>query len=185
MFTVFYHLYRLFHRILTGIPVRMGNFSYLPWHLASRLVVCGELWSHYAAAVVASRTGYRLVPCPRGHRVRGRSKMGVVALVTHGLSAVAVFSDRVGVRVLTATAVASVLAVLGLLLVFVLRCCTDLAIPGWATAAGGLLVVFLGELALLSVLFTFVILAGRNRPTVIPFRDYPYFIEGATSLWPT
>jgi hypothetical protein len=59
-----------------------------------------------------------------------------------------------------------------------------LAIPGWATAAGGLLVVFLGELALLSILFTFVVLAGRNRPTVIPFRDYHYFIEGTTSLWP-
>jgi len=183
-FTLFYHLYRTLHRILTGIPVRMGNFSYLPWYLASRLAICGELWNHYAAAVVASRTEYRLVPCPRGHRVRGKSTMGVVSLVAHGLSAIAVFSDRVGVRVLAASAAASGLAVLALAAVLVLKCCTTLALPGWATTAGGLLVVFLGEMVLLSVLFVFVVLGGRNRPTIVPLRDYRYFVEGVATLWP-
>jgi len=160
VFTVFYRFYRVAHRLLTGIPVRMGNFSFLPWRLARRLVVAGELWNHYAAAVIASKIPYRLVPCPRGHRIRGTSKMNFVSLVTHGLSAIAVFSDRLGVRVLAATAVTSALAITGLL------------------------AVFLGQLVLLSVVFTFVVLGGRARPTVIPLRDYQYFVEDVNPLWP-
>src|ERR671918_713236 len=50
-FKLFYHLYRLIHLLLTGVHVRVGNFSIVPAGALTRLVVVSELWSHYAAAV--------------------------------------------------------------------------------------------------------------------------------------
>ncbi|MFN8580512.1 MAG: hypothetical protein U0163_05965 [Gemmatimonadaceae bacterium] len=181
-FTLFYHLYRTVHRVLTGISVRMGNFSYLPGAMAERLTVCSELWNHYAAAVVHSRTPFTMVPCDRGARLAGRSKMNAVSLVAHGLSAMAVFSDRIGVRALGASALALVGALVGLGVVLAVKWGTDLALPGWATSAAGLMVVLVTELVALCMIFTFVILAGRTQTTVIPLRDYKLFVAEVTSL---
>lgn len=177
LFSAFYHLYRLVHRILTGVAVRMGNFSYLPWKQADRLVVCSELWNHYAAAVVHARIPYTLIPCERNTRVAGRSKMNPVALVSHGLSAMAVFADRIGVRVLAASGAALVAAVLALFVVLLLKWGTMLAVPGWATTAAGLLVVIIAQILMLSTLFTFVVLSGRSQTAVIPLRDYRLFVR--------
>jgi polyisoprenyl-phosphate glycosyltransferase len=174
-FTVFYHLYRLAHRIVTGYSVRMGNFSYLPWQHAERLVVCGELWNHYAASVIHSKTPFRLTACPRGKRLAGTSGMTSVGLVAHGLSAMAVYADRIGVRALAASAVALILSVVALAGVLFVKFGTTLALPGWATTAAGLLLVIVAELVMLSMLFTFVVLSGRSQTTVIPLRDYRYF----------
>ena len=38
VFTFLYQLYRLAHRVLTGIPVQVGNFSIVPCALLDRLV---------------------------------------------------------------------------------------------------------------------------------------------------
>jgi polyisoprenyl-phosphate glycosyltransferase len=179
VFALFYHLYRLLHWMLTGVPVRIGNFSYLPWRDASGLVVCWELWNHYAAAVIHARIPFRTVPCARGHRLKGQSKMHPVSLVIHGLSAMAVFSDRIGVRVLAVSGVLSTLAVLGSGAMLSLKYGTSLTVPGWETWASGLLLVVVGELMLVSTLFTFIILSGRSTSLVIPLRDYSIFIDPA------
>ncbi len=176
-FAFFYHLYRLVHWLLTGVPVRIGNFSYLPWRDAKCLAVCWELWNHYAAAVIHARIPFHTVPCARGDRLTGQSKMNPVALVVHGLSAMAVFSDRIGVRVLALSGALSALAVLGIGAVLAVKWGTSLAVPGWPTSAMGLLLVVVGELVLLSTLFTFIILSGRSTSAVIPLRDYEIFVE--------
>ncbi len=88
VFRAFYFFYRTVHLMLTGLKVRVGNFSVLPRQDLSTLVVLSELWNHYAAAVFYSRLPYSLSPIPRGHRIAGVSKMNFVALVTHGLSAI-------------------------------------------------------------------------------------------------
>jgi len=54
VFRSFYHLYKILHRSLTGIRVRVGNFSILPSPHLNTLVVMSELWNHYAAAVFRS-----------------------------------------------------------------------------------------------------------------------------------
>ena len=102
-FAVFYHLYRHLHRALTGVRVRVGNFSILPFAYLSTLVAMSELWNHYAAAVFRSKLAFRMIPIPRGTRIAGSSKMNFVALVSHGLSAISVFGDIVGVRLLIAS----------------------------------------------------------------------------------
>ena len=89
--------------MLTGERVRVGNFSAIPPSLLPRLVAVSELWNHYAAAVFKSRIPYITIPTARGVRYAGQSTMNYVALVTHGLSAMAAFGDRIGVRLLMAT----------------------------------------------------------------------------------
>jgi polyisoprenyl-phosphate glycosyltransferase len=74
-FTAGYHTYRLFHRVLTGIPVQVGNFCLIPDSLLQRLVVTSDLWNHCAAAIVHARLPATMVPTRRGDRVAGRSGM--------------------------------------------------------------------------------------------------------------
>jgi polyisoprenyl-phosphate glycosyltransferase len=105
-----YFAYRLLHRLLVGIPVRVGNFSVLPWSALRRLVVAEELWNHYAAAVVRGRLPRLEVSTHRARRLGGDSTMRFVPLVMHGLSAIAVFADIVCVRLLLAGAIAAPIA---------------------------------------------------------------------------
>lgn len=182
-FRVFYALYRSVHRILTGIPVRIGNFSIIPMLMARRLAVVPELWSHFAAAVVHARLPMSTVPTARATRLAGQSRMNFVSLVSHGLSAMAVFSDRIGVRALTASLSLITALAIGLLSVVGIRYLTTLAIPGWATTATGLLAVLLTQGLLLSLIFAFLIHLGRSGGSFLPARDYVWFVERCETLW--
>ena len=102
--------------------------------------------------------------------------MNLVALIVHGLSAMAVFGDRIGVRLLIAVGVAIVLMGGLLLTVLGIRLLTPLAIPGWATYTIGLLVLMLAQMLLVALVFVFVILAARDTASVLPSRDYVYFV---------
>ncbi|QDT55853.1 undecaprenyl phosphate 4-deoxy-4-formamido-L-arabinose transferase [Caulifigura coniformis] len=177
-FRVGYKLYRLIFRVLVGMNVNFGNFSVLPRRDLVRLVASADLWNHYAAAVVRSRIPYEVVPSIRGTRLDGQSKMNLLSLVMHGLSAVAVFSDRVGVRMLTLTALLAAAGVGVLGLVIWIRLFTDLAIEGWATNAAGLLVIALLLLTGLFFGFSLMILKGRENGGFLPLRDYGYYIAG-------
>ena len=141
VFRFFYILYKFLHRCLTGINVRVGNFSILPFAYLNTLVVMSELWNHYAAAVFRSKLPFAMIPVPRGTRIDGTSSMNFVALVTHGLSAVSVFGDIVAVRLLIGSLAGSLLAGLGMVAVIVIRFFTTQAIPGWATYAIGVLAI--------------------------------------------
>jgi glycosyltransferase involved in cell wall biosynthesis len=130
LFTLCYHLYRLIHFLLTGIRVRVGNFSVIPPQALKRLVVVSELWNHYAAAVHKAKLPLVLIPTERGERLEGPSRMSMVSLVVHGLSAMAVFGDLIGVRLLLAVGLGMALTVLGLVTVFAIRLATDLPFQG-------------------------------------------------------
>src|SRR5262249_41744968 len=54
-FRGFYGLYKIVHVLLTGIRVRVGNFSVVPRARLESLVAVSELWNHYAAAAFKSR----------------------------------------------------------------------------------------------------------------------------------
>ena len=66
VFRSFYRLYKFLHRFLTGISVRVGNFSILPFPYLNTLVVMSELWNHYAAAVFRSKLPFTMTPIPEG-----------------------------------------------------------------------------------------------------------------------
>lgn len=171
-FTIGYHLYRLIHYLLTGVAVRVGNFSVLPAQALKRLVCVSELWNHYAAAVHKAKLPHASIATERSRRLAGPPRMDLVSLVVHGLSAMAVFGDRIGVRLLIVVAIGMALSILGIFTVVCVRLATELAIPGWATYTAGLLLVMFLQMLLVVVVFVFVILAARNSVSVIPSRDY-------------
>ena len=183
-FRFFYWIYKRLHRILTGIDVRVGNFSILPANFLGTMVVLSELWNHYAAAVFRSRLPFSMTPIPRGQRIAGKSTMNFVALVTHGLSAIAVFGDVVGVRLLTGSLLGSMLAGLGILIVIGIRFLTRLAIPGWATYASGVLAIIMIQLITIATCFTFFVLANRTELGFVPLRDYAFFVEDTVTVFP-
>lgn len=181
-FRVFYQCYLILHRVLTGSWVSFGNFSAIPAALLFRLVSLSELWNHYPAAVIKSRLPIVTVPVARHHRLAGQSRMNLVALIMHGLSAISVAGDVVGVRALLASGVAGFLSALGLSLVVLIRLTTDLAIPGWATYAAGLLVAILLQTISLAIVFVFITLQSRNYATFLPQRDYRDYIADERRL---
>ena len=182
-FRVFYRLYKIFHFCLTGVRVQVGNFSILPSAYLRTLVVMPELWNHYAAAVFRSRLPFTAIPIPRGHRIAGESKMNFVSLIVHGMSAISVFGDVVGVRLLVASLAGTAMALLGIVAVIFIRAFTILAIPGWATYAAGALAIILIQFIAMASVFTFTILSDRTSLSFLPLRDCGMLVEGVKDIY--
>lgn len=183
VFKILYRCYQALHRILTGHSVRVGNFSVIPYKHLSALVVSSELWNHYAAAVYNLRIPYSLVPTPKDKRMFGRSRMSFISLVIHGLSAISVFGEIVGTRILFAACGINILLVCFLFLVIVLRVFTNLAIPGWATFSSGLLLILFLQISATTASFLFYVLNNRNSSSFVPLRDYSLFIERSVCVY--
>ena len=181
-FRAFYELYKTLHVMLTGIQVRVGNFSVIPKARLQSLVVVSELWNHYAAAAFKSRQPLCLVPTRRAHRLDGRSTMNFVDLVAHGLSAISVYGEIIGVRLLVLACLLIITALVGVIATILVRLTTNLAIPGWATSTMGILLVMLTLGIMLAFLFSFIILSGRQGSAFLPCRDYAYFVQEVRRL---
>ncbi len=179
-----YAVFRLLHRLLTAHGVQVGNFSIIPPARLRSLVVSPELWNHYAAAVRVCRLPQCSVPTARGKRLAGEGRMSFVSLVIHGLSAISIFSDVVGVRLLLAALFVVAATALGVGTVVAIKLLTTgLAIPGWATSTVGLLLVILLQAIALSVIFSFIILAGRNGATFLPTRDCGILVDRLDTVY--
>lgn len=170
-----YWLYRIFHRLLTGIPVRVGNFSIVSSSNLDRLTCMAELWNHFAGAVFKSKVDFRCIPMNRGRRLRGRSSMNFPALVAHGLAGIATFQEMVTTRILIASAICLLLLLAALAVVIGIRLCTNLAIPGWATYTAGLIVILVAQVLAISFSLVFFVISNRTRALFVPARDCPVF----------
>jgi hypothetical protein len=182
-FRFFYWLYRQLHLVLTGLRVRVGNFCIMPASAVASLVAVPETWNHVAAAVFKSRLPYATMPTARGYRLAGKSSMNFVALVVHGLSALSVFGEIVGVRLMVA-AVVLFLSVAGLgvgMAAWSLG--TRQSIPAWAAAASGLVAVLLTQLVVVTFLAALSILSARNAQNFLPLRDWRFFVRRARTLF--
>jgi polyisoprenyl-phosphate glycosyltransferase len=178
-----YHLYRFLHKVFTGVSVRVGNFSVLPWEALTRLVVVSDLWSHYAAAVIRARIPYRDVPMPRGDRLAGNSRMNFAALLVHGLSAICVFSDIVSARVLATAAALTTLTAAGAAAAWGAHFVAGWQVPAWIIVLlAGMAFVDVQAL-LLGVVLAFTIIANRSQMSFIPVRDGRYFVRSQTLVY--
>jgi glycosyltransferase involved in cell wall biosynthesis len=181
-FRVFYQLYKILHLVLTGVRVEVGNFSILPSSYLSALVVMSELWNHYAAAVIRSGLPMTTMPIPRGYRIAGTSKMNFVALAAHGMSAISVYGDVVGVRLLFASMTGLLLAAIAIVVGWI-RFFTSQAIPGWWAYLAGTLIVILIQFVTLGVTLTFNFLSNRINLSFVPLRDYGMFVEECRDIF--
>lgn len=185
VFTALYWAYRVIHRVLTGERVRVGNFSVIPKHLLRNLVAVSELWNHYAAAVFHARLPFTTIPTQRGTRYAGQSQMNFVAMVTHGLSAMSVFGDRIGVRLLFAASAITAAAIATAVGFGAWHLATGAALSAWSVFAGVALLLLIFLMVATSLGFVFVILAGRGTGGFLPFRDFAAYISHTVSWLPT
>ena|SRR2546423_3586677 len=153
-FKVAYLAFRIVFRALTGKVVRSGNFA------AYRGVVGKRLLRHpyfdlcYSSTFIALDAPIEYVPCPRGSRYEGKSRMNSASLVLHGMRMLMPFIDRIAVRALALLSITSFVGIGLLVSVVVVKIFTDTAIPGWATyAALGALLVSLVALSSWVILF--------------------------------
>lgn len=181
-FRFFYKLYRLMHWLLVGRAARVGNFSAVPRRALNRLVVVSELWNHFAAAVYRSRMPVDTVPTARGTRYRGQSSMGFIGLVVHGMSALAVYGDIVGVRLLASAAVLVVASIGGIASLVVVKLATDLVIAQWMLITAGMLMLLCVQAVMFIFVLSVTILHGRNRFGFIPLRDYAIYVDEVVDL---
>lgn len=177
LFRLFYFLYKQIFKTLTGKNIDFGNFCVIPGSQLPGLIAHNELWNHLAATLVASRIPLVKLPTRRCTRYSGSSSMNFTRLVIHGLSAISLFLEEITVRVLIFSLVLGFFASSGIIAVIVIRLITDLAIPGWATSAVGILSIVLGQ----SILFVFFIvlniLQARSNFQVLSRKDILQFIE--------
>ena len=130
-----------------------------------------------------ARVPFEEVATERGPRLSGKTKMNTTALVIHGLSAISVHSEVVGVRMLAASLGLTVVSLFLVAIVAAVRLFTDRAVPGWATYVTAFLVVIMLQSVTLSFFFSFIVLSGRENATFLPERDHHYFIAGETVVF--
>ncbi len=157
-FKVLYFFFRLGFRALTGVFVRTGNYAAYRGWVARRILRHPYFDLSYSATLVNLKLPTELVPCARGRRYAGRSRMTYRSLIMHGLGMLMPFTDKIAVRALMAFSVTlGVTAVLAVAVVAV-KLVTSEAIPGWATYTLLLLAILsfiaLGNFVLLFTVFS-------------------------------
>jgi hypothetical protein len=153
-FKLGYRLFRLVFRALTGTVIRSGNFAAYRGSVAKNLLLHPYFDLCYSSTFVAVDAPIAYVPCARGRRLAGRSRMNTSLLVLHGMRMLMPFLDQIALRALAVFSAAFVGGV-GLVLAIVgLKLFTDRAIPGWATdTALGALILSLIALSSWLILF--------------------------------
>jgi len=134
VFKALYMLFKMTFRLATGITIRTGNFLCARAGLFKNIIDHPYFDQVYSSTFHALDLQTSMVPCDRGKRYDGRSKMGLQRLLIHGISMLMPFSDRIAIRSLVLFTVSLGSAVTlgaGVLLV---RLFTELAIPGWASS---------------------------------------------------
>ncbi|AIE73104.1 MULTISPECIES: glycosyltransferase [unclassified Synechocystis] len=183
LFKLFYRAYYTTYHLLTGFDIRVGNFSIIPFNLLHRLVVVSELWNHYAAGVLKSKLMNDDINTRRGTRYYGKSQMNFTSLITHGLSAISVHGEIVGVRLLIVSCMMICLMIIAILIVVGIRLTTNLAIPGWTSYIVTILLSLILQVFMIALSFIFLVLVGRNNIGFIPSRDYSYFILSVEDIF--
>lgn len=181
-FASLYAAYRLLHRMATGIPVRIGNFSILSRAHLDGLMVSSDLWNHYAAAVVHLGVPIVTIPTTRGKRYSGSSRMNFASLVRHGLSALAVFADVIAVRSLVATGILCGVSFALLVFFAFTRVFTNWQLPQWTIYASAFFLIVLLQLLSLTFSATLHAFAGSTSARFLPVRDYSHFVQQAIEI---
>lgn len=176
IFQFFYLCYRALHVLFVGAGIRFGNFSIVPPSILHQLVVISELWNHYAAAVCKARLPYTTIRTQRAKRICGQTKMDFYALVVHGLSALSINSELIGVRVIMATLATSIAVFLGFSIALIAQVLGWLSLPIGFYFFGALLTLcFLAGVGI-AALFILQILHNRTQAAFVPIRDFKIFI---------
>jgi glycosyltransferase involved in cell wall biosynthesis len=183
LFKVCYHGYRAVHKVLTGVSVRVGNFSILPFAALGSLAAASELWNHYSAAVFKTKLPFTTIPTLRASRIAGDPRMNFFALVLHGMSALSVFGEVIGVRLLVATSFLLAAVAAGFVITLVGQARAGAPGPGLALFLLSILLILTVQLGAMATALIFGVLGGRANLTFLPIRDYRHFVRDVSKTF--
>jgi ethanolamine utilization protein EutP (predicted NTPase) len=183
-FKAFYKIYKYLYKVLTGMPISIGNFSAIPGRLVKRIANISEIWSHFPAGIMRAQIPFRSIPAARGQRLHGESKMNLVALVVHGMNGFAVHADVVGVRMVIAIFGIGGVILLALLLTIAKRFAFDFFVVGWTSMVVIILSIAVIQAFMAAIFMAFVIVSNRNQRVVIPAIDFKKYILETNRVYP-
>ncbi len=181
-FRLFYGIYQRLYKMLTGLPISIGNYSAIPAKLVPRVASIAEIAAHFPAGIMRARVPYTTIHSVRGQRRFGESKMRLVSLIIHGLSGFAVHADVVGVRIVLGimATIAMIVGIVGVLIFQKLF--TDIHIIGWTSQIVVLLMSFIAQIFVAAIFIVFLVLANRNQTSFMPITEHGKFIMEITRL---
>lgn len=116
-FRVMYVCFRVLFRLVTGTAVRSGNFAAQRGQSLVTTIGHPSFDLCYSSTLLTLRRPMAKVPCARGQRFAGQSRMNRHALIAHGIRMMLPFSERIAVRSLVAAGVSFVALVTTVVLV--------------------------------------------------------------------
>jgi polyisoprenyl-phosphate glycosyltransferase len=182
-FRFFYFFYKRAFLLGTGARIAHGNFCLIPSRSLHGLLHSANTWNNLAASIVRSRLPYRPCKLDRGVRYEGQSHMSFTSLLLHGMSALSVYLDVVTARLLIGSGVMLALLVVSMLLVIGVRFFTDLAIPGWTTAAAGIITIVILQIVLLASSVLFTLLYNRGQMLAVPAKMAETYVMAARTIY--
>ena len=176
-FKIFYALYRNLFLLLTGNEISFGNFCAIPQLWLRRVIQFPEIWTHLPGALMRSRLPYATTLIDRGERYDGKSKMGFISLISHGLSSMSVFVEAVLIRIIIATCIVSAICLVIIAVLVAIRMLSLWVTPGWTTTTVIGIIMISIQSFLLSMISVFVVLQGRSTVKIPPAKMYGEFIR--------
>ena len=164
LFRLLYVMFRLFFRVIAGITVLSGNFAAQRADSLKATVNHPSFDLCYSSTLLALRRATTTVPCARGRRFAGRSRMNTSSLIAHGIRMLLPFSERIAARLLVAAATTFV----AFATLVVLAATGTLAVHGGSV---GFAAVALTGVAFVTTFIGFLVLfSGFSQQSVIAMK---------------
>ncbi len=122
-FRLMYLFFRMFFWVLTGTTVQSGNFACQRGASLKATINHPSFDLCYSSTLLALRRPTTSVPCARGTRFAGSSRMNRYSLIAHGIRMLLPLSERIAVRflVLAAASFAALAALVVLMFTHTVR----------------------------------------------------------------
>lgn len=141
IFRLSYVFFKLFFRFLTGRIICSGNFIAWRGCYLKKIIHHPYFDLCYSSTVVVLSKNISYVPCNRGFRYFGKSKMNFTGLIMHGLRMLMPFLDVITVRALIFFGMFFLLSLLIGSFILYLKFFTIYAIPGWSSLLLAVMIV--------------------------------------------
>ncbi len=182
-FIIFYKMYKLFFRILSGHLIDFGNFCYLPADKLESLIYSPNIWNHLAATIIKSKIPIKRISTARGKRYQGKSKLNFADLVIHGLGAMSVFIDYIFARLLYFLVIFITLIAFLSILIIGIRIFTTLSTPGWTTTLLGIFMITGLQAIIITLISAFMVLNSRTNKEFIPASEASFFVVERINIY--
>jgi hypothetical protein len=97
-FRVLYAAFLVLFRVLTGTTIRSGNFAVQRGGFVRNAIGHPSFDLCYSSSLIKLKREVIYVPCSRGKRLAGESRMGLQNLLIHGVRMMLPFADQIAVR---------------------------------------------------------------------------------------